>query len=154
MAQLWMSWGIRPQAMLGHSIGEYVAATLAGVFTLEDALRLVVLRGQMMQQLPPGAMLAAAISEAEAMALASHNGLSLAACNRPQQCVFSGDFAAIAKLEESLTSRCVSFQRLATSHAFHSAMLEPIVAPFMAAMEKMKLSPPLFPSFQMSQGNG
>ena len=145
MAQLWMSWGIRPQAMLGHSIGEYVAATLAGVFTLEDALRLVVLRGQMMQQLPPGAMLAAAISEAEAMALASHNGLSLAACNGPQQCVFSGDFAAIAKLEDSLTSRCVSFQRLATSHAFHSAMLEPIVAPFMAAMEKMKLSPPSIP---------
>ena len=86
LAQLWMSWGVVPSAMIGHSIGEYVAACLANVFSLEDALALVAARGQLMQELSPGAMLAVMLSETETRSLLG-NGLALAAVNSAKNCV-------------------------------------------------------------------
>ncbi|HXM57919.1 MAG TPA: type I polyketide synthase, partial [Candidatus Dormibacteraeota bacterium] len=120
LARLWMSWGIRPGAMIGHSIGEYVAATLAGVFALEDAVRLVVERGRLVQALPPGAMLAVPLPEAEVVPLLGP-GLDLAAVNGPRLCVVAGEEAAVAGLSARLESEGVVGRRLHTSHAFHSA---------------------------------
>ncbi|HEX6290302.1 MAG TPA: beta-ketoacyl synthase N-terminal-like domain-containing protein [Herpetosiphonaceae bacterium] len=144
LAQLWMSWGVRPDALIGHSIGEYVAATLAGVFSLEDALALVALRGRMIQALPSGAMLSVPLPEQEVAPLLGPE-LSLAAVNGPALCVVSGPAAAIDELERQLGARDLATRRLHTSHAFHSAMMEPIVAPFAEQVGKLRLSPPALP---------
>ena len=104
LAKLWMEWGVRPQAMIGHSIGEYVAACLAGVLSLEDALALVAARGQLMQQLPGGAMLSVPLAEKEVQSLLDEN-LSLSAVNRPSLCVVSGPEDAINALEHQLTKQ-------------------------------------------------
>jgi len=146
LAQLWSEWGVRPAAMLGHSIGEYVAACLAGVLTLADALALVAERGRLMQALPAGAMLAVPLPEAEVRELlAADGGLALAAVNAPALCVVSGPPAAVAALAEGLAARGVDCRRLHTSHAFHSAMMEPVLEPFAAAVAKVRLAPPRIP---------
>ncbi|MFW6357752.1 MAG: SDR family NAD(P)-dependent oxidoreductase, partial [Chroococcales cyanobacterium] len=144
IAKLWMSWGIDPQAMLGHSIGEYVAATLAGVFSLEDALKLVALRGEMMESLPSGAMLAVSLSESEISPFLNEN-ISLAAINAPDLCVVSGIEDAIAILETTLTQQNISCRRLHTSHAFHSPAMNPIVDSFATAVSQITLNPPQIP---------
>ncbi|MCC6456163.1 MAG: amino acid adenylation domain-containing protein [Caldilineaceae bacterium] len=144
LAQLWQSWGVQPQAMLGHSIGEYVAACLAGVMTLDDALKLVAVRGRLMQQLPTGAMLAVPLSE-EKVRLYLSGSLSLAVINGPERCVISGPAAEIESLEASLAREGVAAQRLETSHAFHSAMLEPVLAEFAAAVRQVTLHAPRLP---------
>jgi amino acid adenylation domain-containing protein len=144
LAQLWMSWGVRPQAMLGHSVGEFVAACLAGVFSLEDALGLIAARGRMMQELPGGGMLSVRLSESEvAGRLNAH--LSLAAVNSPTLCVVAGPFDALDAFEKQLMRDGVVSRRLTTSHAFHSAMMDPIIEPFMAEIAKVRLSPPRLP---------
>src|SRR5258708_6623492 len=125
LAQLWMSWGVRPRAMLGHSLGEYVAACLAGVFALPDALALVAERGRLMQELPPGAMLGVALS-AEELAQELPPELAVAAVNAPDLTVASGPPAAVAALAASLAAQGVEAKPLHTSHAFHSSMIEPI----------------------------
>lgn len=129
LATLWMTRGIQPVGMMGHSIGEYVAACLAGVFSLEDALAVVAARGRLMQSMPAGAMTAASISEREAHTYLRES-LALAAVNAPRQCVFSGSIHAITTLEEHLAKDGIQSQRLKTSHAFHSCMMEPILEPF------------------------
>ena len=144
LAQLWMSWGVVPSAMIGHSIGEYVAACLAGVLSLEDALAIVALRGQLMQSLPQGSMLAVMLSEKETLALLN-NGLSLAAVNGPKNCVVSGATACIEDLHERLKQQDVHSQLLHTSHAFHSEMMEPILAPFAERVGETKLNAPAIP---------
>jgi acyl transferase domain-containing protein/D-arabinose 1-dehydrogenase-like Zn-dependent alcohol dehydrogenase/acyl carrier protein len=144
LARLWMSWGVRPDAMLGHSIGEYVAATLAGVFERDDALALVAARGRLMQSLPAGAMLAVPLAEAETRALLGGK-LSLAAINAPNSCVVSGPAEAVEQLERELGARGVAVRRLQTSHAFHSAMMDPILPEFTALVAQVKLSPPRLP---------
>jgi acyl transferase domain-containing protein/acyl carrier protein len=144
MAQLWMAWGIRPQAAIGHSIGEYVAACLAGVFDLEEALNLVALRGRLMQQCAPGAMLSIFLSEAELEPFLSEK-IALAACNSPSACVVSGETEAIAQLETTLRSRGIECRPLQTSHAFHSAMMEDIVVPFAERVRQVRLNPPTLP---------
>jgi amino acid adenylation domain-containing protein len=126
LAQLWMAWGIAPQCMIGHSVGEYVAACLAGVFDLRDALRLVARRGQFVQRLPPGAMLAVPLAEEQIGPMVGGD-LALAAVNAPNQCVVSGPIPAIAELEGRLEASGVQTRRLATSHAFHSPMMRPMV---------------------------
>jgi thioesterase domain-containing protein/malonyl CoA-acyl carrier protein transacylase/acyl carrier protein len=141
LAKLWMSYGIHPQAMIGHSIGEYVAACLADVFSLEDALSLVATRGQMMQSLPNGAMLAVLLPESEVQPLL-HQGLSLAAINGPSRCVVSGPTKAIGTLQKQLTERGVECQHLHTSHAFHSGMINPILAPFTDRVKQVTLNEP------------
>ena len=144
MAKLWMAWGVHPQAMIGHSIGEYVAACLAGVLSLEDALMLVATRGRLVQQLPSGAMLAVALPEKEMHPLLGTK-LSLAAINGPSLCVVSGPLDAVAQLEHQLTKQGVSCLRLHTSHAFHSAMMEPILEPFTGQVNTVPLKAPQIP---------
>jgi acyl transferase domain-containing protein/acyl carrier protein len=144
LAQLWMSWGISPQAMLGHSIGEYVAACLAGVMSVEDALALVAIRGRLMQQMPAGAMLAVSLPEAEVKSLLNEK-LSLAASNAPSLCVVSGTLDAVDAIEAQLTAKGVECRRLHTSHAFHSQMMDSILKPFIEEVKKVKLNPPQIP---------
>ncbi len=144
LANLWMSWGIKPTAMIGHSIGEFVAAVIAGVFSLEDALKLVAARGRLMQELPAGAMLAVRLPEPDVLPLLTQS-LNLAAVNGPGLCVVAGPFAAVDELEKSLTARDVVTRRLHTSHAFHSAMVEPVVEPLRRCLREVALSAPRIP---------
>lgn len=144
LAQLWISWGVRPEAMIGHSIGEYVAACLAGVFSLEDALALVTTRGRLIQSLPEGAMLSVALSERDLLPLLERE-LTLAAHNGPALCVASGPSAAIADLQAHLNTQGIDCRLLHTSHAFHSKMLNPILEQFTAEVKKARLSPPAMP---------
>ncbi|ETX02891.1 MAG: hypothetical protein ETSY1_01945 [Candidatus Entotheonella factor] len=144
LARLWMSWGIQPQAMIGHSLGEYVAACVAGVFSLTDALKLVAVRGRLMQDLPGGSMLAVSRPAAEIEPLLGEK-LSLAAVNSPLQCVVSGEPAAIEVFARQLANRHIACQRLHTSHAFHSAMMEPMLAPFAEHIQHTALQPPSVP---------
>ena len=144
LAQLWMEWGVRPTAMLGHSIGEYVAATLAGVFSLEDALAVVSARGKLMQELPSGSMLAVPLPEAQVQPLLGQE-LSLAAINGPYSCVVSGMREAVEALEGQLAARGVECRRLHTSHAFHSPMMEPILESFTHQLKPVSLKPPQIP---------
>jgi acyl transferase domain-containing protein/acyl carrier protein len=126
LARLLMEWGVQPQAMIGYSIGEYVAACLAGVFSLEDALSLVAGRARMIQALPGGAMLAVSLSEEEVRPDLNER-LWLAAVNGPALCVVAGADEAVEAYSELLLGRDVACRRLPTTHAFHSGMMEPIV---------------------------
>jgi len=144
LAQLLMSWGQQPSAMIGHSVGEFAAACLAGVFSLEDALALVARRGRMMQELPGGAMLAVRLPDTEVAALA-RNGVCVAAINAPGMSVLAGPFEAIEALEVELERRGATHRRLQTSHAFHSGMIDPLVAPFTEAVAAVRLHAPELP---------
>jgi len=144
LAELWRQWGVAPQAMIGHSIGEYVAACQAGVMCLEDALQLVALRGELMSSVPTGTMLSVPLGEERASKYLKDD-VSLAALNADDLTVLSGPFAAIEAVEKQLTSDGVEFTRLHTSHAFHSKMMEPILAKFEKAVAKIELSEPEIP---------
>jgi amino acid adenylation domain-containing protein len=144
LAQLWMAWGLRPVAMIGHSIGEYVAACLARVFTLEEALILVATRGQLMQELPRGAMLSVPLPESKIQSFLNQE-ISLAAHNAPDQCVVSGTSEAITKLKDQLAAQKIECRHLKTSHAFHSAMMEAVMVPFAEQVKKIQLNPPQIP---------
>jgi amino acid adenylation domain-containing protein len=144
LAQLWLSWGIKPQAMIGHSIGEYVAACLAEVFTLEDALKLVAARGRLMQSVPSGSMLSVPLPESAIRPLLSAE-LSLAAINSANLCVVAGPAEAIDALTQQLGAQGVECRPLHTSHAFHSPMMDPILDQFTAQFAGMKLNPPTIP---------
>jgi amino acid adenylation domain-containing protein len=141
LARLWMSWGIAPAGFLGHSIGEYVAACLAGVFTLEQALSIVAARGRLMQQLPEGAMLAVSCPEEAAPSLTAR-GLALAAVNGPGALVVSGPAAAIEELERDLAASATESRRLFTRRAFHSAMTEPVLETFARKVGEHALAAP------------
>src|ERR1700743_1647058 len=136
-----MSWGIQPESMLGHSIGEYVAACVAGVFSLEDALNLVALRGRLMQSCERGGMLAVAASEEESQPYLKM-GLDPAAINGARSCVLSRPFAALELAEKELAQQQVVHRRLQSSHAFHSVMMEPIIPRFVAEVQKIQLNAP------------
>ncbi len=144
LARLWMSWGVEPAAMIGHSVGEYTAACLAGVFSLEDGLRLIAERGRLIQEQPHGAMLAV-MRPVEEIASRLGDTLSVAAVNAPSLCVVSGTDEAIGALEAELLRDDIPARRLATSHAFHSAMMEPVLAPFTAALNSVSLHAPRTP---------
>ncbi len=146
LSELWMACGVHPQAMIGHSIGEYVAACLAGVFSLEDALTIVSNRGRLVQQLPHGSMLSVPLSENDLQVfLRNDKRLSLAAVNADSLCVVSGPTNAITELERELAGRDVRSRRLQTSHAFHSSMMEPLMEEFAQQMRKINLRPPQIP---------
>jgi acyl transferase domain-containing protein/pimeloyl-ACP methyl ester carboxylesterase/acyl carrier protein len=144
LAKLWMSWGIMPQAMIGHSVGEYVAGCLAGVFTLEEALGIVAARAQMVQAQPGGAMVAVRGAEKDVTPLLSP-ALSIAAVNSPVLTVVAGPYDAIEAFEAQLKSKGIASRRLETSHAFHSAMMDPVVGPFTKLLEKVKFKQPAIP---------
>jgi len=152
LAQLWLAWGVHPQALIGHSIGEYVAACLAGVFSFPDALALVAARGRLMQALPAGAMLAVGLSEAETQQYLSEE-ISLAAINGPRSCVLAGRMPAVAALNKQLAERDVAYIQLHTSHAFHSALMDPILAEFQEQVAQVDLQPPQIPYLSNVSGD-
>ncbi len=141
MARLWMDCGVDPSAMIGHSVGEYVAACIAGVFSLEDALALIAARGKMVQSVLPGTMLAVTLPEQDVEPLLS-SAVSIAAVNSPGQTVVSGPEASIAALEATLKNKKIECRRLRTSHAFHSPMMDGIVEEFVQRVAKVKLQAP------------
>ncbi|MGA4976908.1 amino acid adenylation domain-containing protein [Streptomyces cinereoruber] len=143
LARLWESWGVRPTAMVGHSVGELVAACLAGVMSLEDALRLVAARGRLMQAAPTGAMTAVPLPEGELAELP--DGLDLAAVNGPRECVVAGTEEAVAAFEARLAGRGVVSKRLRTSHAFHSRLMDGAAAAFADEAARIELAPPRVP---------
>ncbi len=144
LARLWMAWGVTPAAMIGHSIGEYVAACLAGVFDLDTALTLVAERGRLIWEQPAGAMLAV-FAPAETLEGRLPDGLDLAVVNGPADCVIAGPEAAIEAFAAGLDAEGVAWRRLRTSHAFHSAQMEPVAAPFAALLGKLRLREPAIP---------
>ncbi|PTX92717.1 hybrid non-ribosomal peptide synthetase/type I polyketide synthase [Opitutus sp. ER46] len=144
LADLWMFYGIRPHAVIGHSLGEYVAACLAGVFKLEDALAIVAERARLMQAQPPGAMLAVRLT-VEEIAPYLQEPLSLAATNARGLCVVSGPFDAITALEKKLGEGDVASRRLATSHAFHSAMMDGAAGPLTDFIRRFPRQAPQLP---------
>jgi phthiocerol/phenolphthiocerol synthesis type-I polyketide synthase E len=144
LARLWMERGVRPEAMIGHSFGEYTAACLAGVLRLEDALSLVAARGRLVQPLPPGGMLAVSLPEAELAPLLG-GGLALAAHNGPDLCVVAGPAEAVARAQERLEARGVECRRLLISHAFHCPLVEPVLESFAAELRRARMEPPRIP---------
>ncbi|MDQ1354640.1 MAG: polyketide synthase PksJ, partial [Acidobacteriota bacterium] len=146
LARLLMSWGIKPNAMIGHSIGEYTAACLAGVFSLEHALKIVALRGKLMQQVPPGAMTGVSISEEQLRALLKTNtAVSPAAINSPSNCTVSGTQQSVEEFERQAKEKGYCLRPLHTSHAFHSDMMNPILKPFEEAFKHISLNIPGIP---------
>jgi acyl transferase domain-containing protein len=144
LAKLMMEYGIHPESMIGHSIGEYVAACISGVLCLKDALSVVATRGQMMQQLAPGSMLAVSLSESKIRPLLSPS-LSLASINGPGLCVVSGLTESILDLEKRLSAKDIHCRRLHVSHAFHSEMMAPVLDSFMLYLKNIKLNKPQIP---------
>ncbi len=144
LASRLLDWGIRPQAMVGFSLGEYVAACLSGVLSLDDALRLVAGRARLIDELPGGAMLAVPLGE-EAVAPWIAAGLSLAVVAGPELTVLAGTEETVAAAGERLTAAGHVCRRLQTSHAFHSALMEPAVERFLALFEGIELHPPEIP---------
>ena len=144
LARWWMSLGVAPAALLGHSVGEFVAATLAGVFAPADAARLVARRGQLMQAQPSGAMLSVRLTAAQ-LAERMPPELALAAENAPGACVVAGPAAAIAHFQAALEREDVACRLLRTSHAFHSPMMDAAVEPFRAAVAATARREPLLP---------
>ncbi|MGB3298649.1 MAG: type I polyketide synthase, partial [Phormidesmis sp.] len=141
LCQLWLSWGIRPQALIGHSIGEYVAACVAGVFSLESAIALVAQRGQLMQRCEPGSMLSV-LQAAETLQPLLPPNAEIAAINGPQNCVVSGPTAVIETVQQQLERQNIPCRLLSTSHAFHSAMMDAALGDFAEALTHITLSPP------------
>ena len=144
LAQWLRHLGVNPTAMIGHSIGEWVAATLAGVFDLPDALRLVAARGRLVAQQPAGSMLAVELGPDEAREL-ERGTISVAAVNAPDRCVLSGASEEIAALAGQLAARGVEVRPLGTSHAFHSASMEPVVGPFTELVAQVTRHAPTIP---------
>jgi acyl transferase domain-containing protein len=131
--QLWHSWGIEPDVVMGHSVGEYVAACVAGVFSLEDGLKLIAERGRLMQALPrDGAMLSviANQSDIEEIIVPVSREVSIAAINSPQSVVLSGKGEKLQHIAEQLASKGIKTRQLSVSHAFHSPLMEPILNEF------------------------
>jgi phthiocerol/phenolphthiocerol synthesis type-I polyketide synthase E len=144
LARLLLNWGIKPQAMIGHSLGEYTAACLAGVFSLEEALALVALRGKLMQKMAAGSMLSVPLPEAELKPLLDEE-LAIAAVNSSALCVVSGTDEAIAKFAKKLKNDGYECRKLLTSYAFHSRMMDPMLAEFEAKVKEFHFQEPGIP---------
>ncbi|MBM7776560.1 acyl transferase domain-containing protein/acyl carrier protein [Actinokineospora baliensis] len=147
LARMWSSWGVRPTALLGHSVGELVAACVAGMFSLEDALRLVVARGRLMQALPEGGRMVSLRGTREVIeaAIAEYPLVSVAAVNGPQEIVISGDGVQVGGAVERLAEHGVTGRDLRVSHAFHSPLMRPIVDEFTEVLRGITFSAPKVP---------
>ena len=141
MARLWNDLGIIPDAIVGHSMGEYVAACLAGVMSLEDALKLIVRRTQLVDQLPQGRMLAVTLPESEILPLLEHD-LSISLINGPSLCVVAGPIPVVDDFERMLNGKGVMCRSVQNTHAFHSKMLDPIVKAFEEEVRNVQLNVP------------
>ncbi|HEX6747469.1 MAG TPA: beta-ketoacyl synthase N-terminal-like domain-containing protein [Longimicrobium sp.] len=144
LAKLWMSWGIAPRAVIGHSLGEYAAATIAGVFALEDALELVTARGRLISDLPAGAMLAVPLS-AEAVRPFLAEGAAVATLNAPELCTVAGTPEAVEAVRLRLADAGHVARPLKTTHAFHSPQMDALVGPVREMVGRMRLSAPSIP---------
>ena len=144
LAQLLMQWGLRPQAMIGYSLGEYVAACLSGVLSLQDALLLVARRAQLIQAQPAGAMLAVALSEQDIQPYLNEQ-VCLAVINAPTTCVLAGPWEAITQVEQQLNAQGIAARRVETTHAFHSSMLKPLRDELTRLARQVKLHEPRIP---------
>lgn len=153
LAQLWMSWGIKPDAMIGHSVGEYVAACIAGVFSLEDALRAVALRGKLVQALPAGAMLAVLMDEESLRKRLQGGKLEIAAVNYPGLCVVAGELDEIEIFQQQLEDNNIFCKHLDTSHGFHSYMMEPVLPAFKEVIDGIALHAPQIPFVSTVSGD-
>ncbi|NEO70920.1 type I polyketide synthase, partial [Moorena sp. SIO3H5] len=148
LAKLWESWGIKPNVVMGHSVGEYVAACVAGVFSLEDGLKLIAMRGKLMQQLPSGGeMVSLLASESQVReAIGDYSSqVTIAAINGPESIVISGESEAIAAICSKLEALGVKTKPLQVSHAFHSPLMEPMLAEFEAVANQITYSQPQIP---------
>ncbi len=144
LARMFEAWGLEPVAMVGHSMGEYVAACLAGVFSVEDGVRLVATRGQLFETTASGSMVAVSLSEDRARAMMPH-GLSIAAVNAPELCVASGPIELIEQFKQRLSQADVDYTAVHIDVAAHSSMLEPILASFRAFCQTIQFRPPMRP---------
>ncbi|MCW8102056.1 type I polyketide synthase [Streptomyces tauricus] len=144
LARQYLAWGISPAALIGHSIGEYVAATLAGVFHLPDALRVVAERGRLIDALPEGVM-AAVMAGPDKLTPYLGDGVDLAAVNEPTVCTVAGSHDAMRAFTAKLTADGITHRKVATSHAFHSAMMEPAVEPLTRLLREVELRRPRIP---------
>ena len=148
LAQLWASWGIEPGVVMGHSVGEYVAACLAGIFSLEDGLRLIAARGRLMQSLPAGGAMAAVFSTEEIVREAVapfQDVISIAAINGPENIVISGDGQTVQKVLNGLAEKGIRSKQLVVSHAFHSPLMDPILEDFAAIAASITYHEPQIP---------
>ncbi len=148
LAEMWREWGVEPAALIGHSLGEYVAACIAGVMSLEDALTLVAARGRLMQALPENGEMASVFADEArvAAAIAPHAArVSIAAINEPSQTVISGERGAVTEILAQLAEAGVKAKRLTVSHAFHSPLMAPMLEAFGAALDRVTFSPPRIP---------
>ncbi|MHC5064994.1 MAG: aminotransferase class III-fold pyridoxal phosphate-dependent enzyme, partial [Planctomycetota bacterium] len=144
LARMWMSWGVTPTALIGHSMGEYVAACLAGVMSLADALAMVSCRGRLFETLPEGAMLSVLLEESQVAEFMTDD-LSFAAINRPNACVVSGSTTSIEALQQRLSAAEIDSQRVHIRVAAHSALVESILPEFEAMVRGIELSSPQIP---------
>jgi phthiocerol/phenolphthiocerol synthesis type-I polyketide synthase E len=144
LAQLWISWGINPSAMIGHGLGEYAAACIAGVISFEDAIQIVARRASLIEGLAPGAMLAVALPEAQLRALLSAD-LSVAAVNAPSMCVAAGSQERVDAFKAVLAARGVAYRDVNSSHAFHSHMMDAIYPELIALFGSIRLQQPSIP---------
>ncbi len=148
LAELWRSWGVEPAAVLGHSVGEYTAACVAGVFGVEDGLKLVVARGRLMQALPRGGAMAAVLGPEERVteAVRPFRGrVSIAAVNGPANTVVAGEGAAVEQVRAALKHDGIGSKPLAVSHAFHSPLMEPMIDAFARAASEVRFAAPQIP---------
>jgi len=143
-ACVWQALGVTPDAIVGHSMGEYVAACLAGVMSLEDALRLIATRARLVNNLPQGAMLAVTLPEAELLPMLPED-LSISLINGPRLCVVAGPADAVARFEKTMEQREIIARRVQNAHAFHSRMLDPIVPALEDEVRKVRLQAPRVP---------
>ncbi|MBF9034654.1 amino acid adenylation domain-containing protein [Rhodobacterales bacterium HKCCE2091] len=152
LAKQWGHWGVAPDAMIGHSIGEFAAATIAGVMDLRDALKLIALRGRLMADLPRGVMVSVRASEEEVLPYLN-SGLDLAAVNGAKAVVLAGPQETADAILPRIEADGLVVSRLHTSHAFHSHMMEPAVAPFRAAVAALELRAPRIPILSTVTGD-
>ncbi len=153
LAELWRSWGVEPDMVMGHSVGEYVAACVAGVFSLQDGLKLIAARGRLMQALPAGGAMAVVFAAEEVVqtavadpAVADHTTeVSIAAINGPENVVISGSETAVAAIIDQLANAGIETRLLTVSHAFHSQLMAPMLDAFTAAAGQITYQPPRIP---------
>ncbi|GHA47767.1 hypothetical protein GCM10008927_10880 [Amylibacter ulvae] len=152
LAKQWAHWGVNPDAMMGHSIGEFAAATIAGIFALPDAIKLIALRGRLMADLPRGVMISVRASENDILPYLGDD-IDLAAVNGAQLCVISGPKSAGKAATKKLEDAGFVCSELHTSHAFHSHMMDPALDDFRAVVSKMELNAPRIPIMSTVTGD-
>lgn len=153
LANFWIYLGVYPQAMIGHSLGEYVAACIGGVMSFEDAIKLVCLRAKLMASTVPGMMLSVERQVELVLPFLDKTSLSIAAINTPNSCVISGDPIAICELEQKFKELDIHTLRIKVAHGFHSKLMEPILKDFRSALEQIELNPSKIPFVSNLTGN-